>query len=284
MVATLPTASPSRAAYLHELDATLAQTSRIHALPQMPWALLALNATFYLDRYLTRAVYQSALASALQRASAERQGWYALPNTQSTDHHELHRLAAAGRSRATLYRRLFEHVSASGNPAQLLLVQHACEIAEVVAASQLLPALRLGLIAVPASALAAEEASSPGSAPGAASIARLSLALLRRRMPARRFAAHLLLLHAAQRAQELTGHSYILPLAQLEPGSAHSLGSIPKRLRIVQPPELAQRAIAVADPLAIMIVEAGLVEAEALRGAPYLLLLAALDRALTDLA
>jgi hypothetical protein len=284
MLTTLPTTTPSRASYLQELEATLAQTSRIHGLPQLPWTLLALNATFYLDRYLTRSAYQTALATALQMAAAERQDWYALPNTIPTDRNELQRLVAAGTSRATLYRWIFDRAAQSGNPAQFLLAQHACEIAEVVAAPQLLPALRLGLITVPASALAPVVAWSPSITSGTASIEHLSRALLRHRIPARHFAASLLLLHAAQRAQKLTGHTYSVPLEDPQPGGAHSPACVPKRLRIVQAPELVQRAIAAADPLAIMLIEAGLVEAEALRGAPYLLLLSALDRALTDLS
>lgn len=279
MLATLPTTASSRAAYLQELESTIAQTAHLGGLAALPWPLLALNATFYLDQYLTTAAYRAALTTARHKAAAERQSWHTLPgNTSAND--ELYRLIEAGAARPRLYRWLFDHALSTGNPAQFLLAQHAAEIAEVVSGRQFEAALRLGLIAVPDDALAAVEPSADGIIPSAESIEQLSRALLRHRVTTRHFAESLLLLHAARRAEQLTGVVFAAPIALHDPAAPTlDFSSTLKRLRIVQRHDLAQRAVTSGDSLAITTVEAGLVEAEKLHGGPQLLLLAALDRA-----
>lgn len=279
MLATLPTAAASRAAYLQELEATIAQATSIGKLAQLPWPLLALNATFYLDQYLTKTAYRAALNTARHSAAAERQSWQSSLGENSATS-ELHTLIRSGVSRPQIYRWLFEHTRNTGNPAQFLLAQHAVEIAEVVSEQQIEAALHLGLIVLPADTLDAVESSANGIIPGAEAIEQLSRALLRHRLTTRHFAESLLLLHAARRAQQLTGVAFAAPIA-LHSTSAPTLDlpSTLNRLRIVQRHDLAQRAVTSGDPLAIMTVEAGLVEAEELSGGPQLLLLAALDRA-----
>ncbi|MBV9792110.1 MAG: hypothetical protein JOZ51_28245 [Chloroflexi bacterium] len=278
MLAMLPTAAASRTAYLQELEATIAQAAAIGRLTQLPWPLLALNATFYLDQYLTRAAYRAALNTARHSAAAH-QSWQPSPGT-AADANELHELIRSHTPRPQLYRWLFERALSTGNPAQFLLAQHAVEIAEVVSEQQLEAALHLGLIALPTNALDAVEPSADGIAPGAEVIEQLSRALLRHRLTTRHFAESLLLLHAARRAQQLTGVAFAAPIA-LHHASAPALDlpSTLNRLRIVQRHDLAQRAVTSGDPLAIITVEAGLVEAEELNGGPQLLLLSALDRA-----
>ncbi|HEX6288414.1 MAG TPA: hypothetical protein VFZ66_04445 [Herpetosiphonaceae bacterium] len=283
MLASVPVPVPARITYIQELEAALAQLDHAAALARMPWALLALNATFYLDRYLTAAAYRVALRAAIDAAGAERQGWPTPSGDAPADLDELQPPVEAGATRQTLYRWVFDRAVSSGNPAQFLLAQHACEIAEVVPESFLSSALRMGLLPVPVSSFAAPPTAS--ATPGARSIEQLSRALLRHRLTPRDFAESLLVLHAAQRAQELTGHAYAVPLAPPDHAQDSDLSAActPKRLRIGQPHDLAARALASANPLAIMTVEAGLVEAETLHGAPQLLLLAALDRALSGL-
>jgi hypothetical protein len=274
MLVTLPGSASPRAAYLHELEATIAQTAAIARFTTLPWSLLALNASLYLDAFLTSAAYRSALSAALQRAAAEHQSWTALPGTLPAEN-ELQCLIANEVTRPALYRWLFERAIESRNPAQVLLAQHACEIAEVFDDRLLLPALRLGLIPVPAAALATVDPADHGFV--GESIETLSRALLRYRLPARQFAERLLLLHAARRANQLSGLALSATSEESEPPIP------PRRLRIVQPHALAERAVASGNALAITLIEAGLVEAEELRGGPRLLLLAALDHALTRL-
>lgn len=279
MLATLPTTASSRAAYLQEVATTLTQTAAIAELATLPWPLLALNATFYLDQYLTTAAYRAALTMARFNATAERQSWQSLPgDALAAD--ELHGLIQASAPRPLLYRWLFDRALSTGNPAQFLLAQHAVEIAEVVG-DQLESALHLGLIAVPREALAAVEPSASGLVPSAESIEQLSRALLRHRVTTRYFAESLLLIHAARRAAQLTGVTFAAPIALDDRAVAPALdfSSNLNRLRIMQCHDLAQRAVTSGDSLAIVTVEAGLVEAEELRGCPQLLLLAALDRA-----
>ncbi|HEY0737232.1 MAG TPA: hypothetical protein VGD69_20105 [Herpetosiphonaceae bacterium] len=279
MLATLPTIASSRAAYLQELESTTAQVGALTELPMLPWSLLALNATFYLDQYLTTAAYRAALTTARHSAAAERQSWHALSSSTYAAH-DLHRLIEAGAARPRLYRWLFDQALSTGNPAQFLLAQHAVEIAEVIDNQQLEAALCLGLLSVPEDALAAVEPSADGIVPGAESIELLSRALLRHRVTTRHFAESLLLLHAARRAEQLTGATFAAPIALHDPSApALDFSSTLKRLRIVQRHDLAQRAVTSGDPLTVTIVEAGLVEAEELHGGPQLLLLAALDRA-----
>lgn len=279
MLATLPTTASSRAAYLQELESTIAQTAAISELPTLPWPLLALNATFYLDQYLTTAAYRAALTTVRHNATAERQSRHAVLTSAPTAD-ELHRLIEAGAARPQLYRWLFDRALSTGNPAQFLLAQHAIEIAEVVGNQQLETALRLGLIVVPGDALTTVAPSADGITPNAESIEQLSRALLRHRITTRHFAESLLLLHAARRAEQLTGVPFAAPIALDEPSVLTlDLSATLKRLRIVQRHDLAQRAVTSGDSLAIVTVEAGLVEAEELHGGPQLLLLAALDRA-----
>lgn len=279
MLATLPTTASSRAAYLQELESTIAQTAAISELPTLPWPLLALNATFYLDQYLTTAAYRAALTTARHNTAAERQSWHAVLTSAPTAD-ELHRLIEVGAARPQLYRWLFDRALSTGNPAQFLLAQHAIEIAEVVGNQQLEAALRLGLIVVPGDALTAVAPSADGITPNAESIEQLSRPLLRHRITTRHFAESLLLLHAARRAEQLTGVPFAAPIALDEPSALTlDLSATLKRLRIVQRHDLAQRAVTSGNSLAIVTVEAGLVEAEELHGGPQLLLLAALDRA-----
>ncbi|HEY0606745.1 MAG TPA: hypothetical protein VGD58_27755 [Herpetosiphonaceae bacterium] len=279
MLATLPTTASSRAAYLQELESTIAQAAALGELSALPWSLLALNATFYLDQYLTTATYRAALTTARHSAASERQSWQPLPGSAHAQD-ELHRLIEAGATRPRLYRWLFDHALSTGNPAQFLLAQHAVEIAEVVGSRQLEAALCLGLTAVPGNALAAVEPSADGIVPSAESIEQLSRALLKHRVTTRHFAESLLLLHAARRAAQLTGVTFAAPITLHDPEApALDFSSTLKRLRIVQRHDLAQRAVTSGDSLTITIVEAGLVEAEELHGGPQLLLLAALDRA-----
>lgn len=279
MLATLPTTAASRAAYLQELESTIARAAALGELAALPWPLLALNATFYLDQYLTTAAYRAALTTTRHNAAAERQSWPAvLTSTPAAD--ELQRLIEAGAARARLYRWLFDHALSTGNPAQFLLAQHAVEIAEVVGNQQLEAALRVGLLVVPIDALSAVESSATGTLPSAESIEQLSRALLRHRVTTRHFAESLLLLHAARRAEQLTGVAFAAPITLDDPAAPTlDFASTLKRLRIVQRHDLAQRAVTSGDTLAITTVEAGLIEAEALHGGPQLLLLAALDRA-----
>lgn len=280
MLAMLPTAAASRTAYLQELEATIAQAATIGGMAQMPWPLLALNATFYLDQYLTKAAYRAALNTGRHSAAAERQSWQTSPGNAAAAANELHKLIRSHTPRPQLYRWLFEHALSTGNPAQFLLAQHAVEIAEVVSEQQLEAALRLGLIALPADAMDIVRPSADGIAPGAETIEQLSRALLRHRLTTRDFAESLLLLHAARRAQQLTGVTFAAPIALHDAAApALDLPSTLNRLRIVQRHDLAQRAVTSGDPLAIITVEAGLVEAEELSGGPQLLLLSALDRA-----
>lgn len=280
MLATLPTTASSRAAYLQEVATTLTQTAAMAELAKLPWPLLALNATFYLDQYLTTAAYRAALTTARSNATAERQSWQSLPGSVLAAD-ELHVLIQANTPRPLLYCWLFDRALSTGNPAQFLLAQHAVEIAEVVGEQQLEPALRLGLITVPRDALAAVEPSASGLVPSPKSIEQLSRVLLRHRVTTRYFAESLLLIHAARRAAQLTGVAFAAPIALDDQvvAPAVDLSSNLKRLRIVQFHDLAQRAVTSGDSLAIVTVEAGLVEAEELRGGPHLLLLAALDRA-----
>jgi hypothetical protein len=281
MLATQPIHATLGAAYIQEVQATLAATDRLTALSDMPWALLALNATFYLDHYLTTSAYRAALTAALQTAASERQSWPAQSPSSPTDLDELAALIAVGTPRTTLYRWLFERAAHTGQPARFLLAHHACEIAEVLAETYLPSALRLGLLPIPESALTAVGPATPTGAPHhPLSIELLSTALLRRRITPRHFAEQFLVLHATHRAYQLTGVAYMLPSRLPQPMSDAARTPIctPKRLRIGQPHDLARHALALADPLAVMTVEAGLVEAEELRGAPQLLLLAALDR------
>jgi hypothetical protein len=276
MLATQPAAASARAAYLDELEATIAQTTAIAKLATLPWSLLTLNATFYLDSLLTAAAYRSALGAALQRSMSERTFWPSLPGTPQTES-QLQRLIESGTARPALYRWLFEQAIESRNPAQFLLAQHACEIADVLDERLLWPALRLGLIAVPAAALETLDPTEQTLTSAAESIEIVSGKLLRYRISARHFAARLLLLHATRRAQQLSGMTLSAPVESIAPLPT------PKRLRIVQPHELAQQAVASGAPLAITMIEAGLVEAEELRGGSQLLLLTALEQALARL-
>lgn len=277
-----------QAAYEQSLVTMLHAAERIATLRQLPTRLLALNATFYLGDYLPVAVYRAGLADAQRLLSAELHGWRQLPPGVPAGSAELARLIDAGTLRPALYRWLFDQALATAQPLRLLLAQHACEIAEVLDDRALEPALRLGLLALPAASVSAP---TPAAVPPVATlIEALSRALLCGRISAAEFIEQLLVLHAAKRAWELSAGAASAPLALIAAPilpllSDAAMQHVPRRLRVTQPCDLAQRALrplAGHPPgMAALVVEAGLVEAETLGSGPHLLLLAALDRVLS---
>lgn len=279
MISIAPSGT-ARAAYRESLQLTLSAAARLVGLPEMPTATLTLNAAFYLESYLPAVRYHAALDTALARAAAERSSWQALPSGVAPGGAALHALLRAGRPRAMLYGWLFEQAVASGQPQRLLLAQHACEMAELLDDADLPLALRFGLLDVPLAERAVPTlAALP---PSSTLIEGLSRALLCRRIDAPTFVQRLLTLHAANRARALAGPDCTSPLALaaapiLPLLSEAAMRHVPSRLRVTQPCELALRA---GEPLAVLAIEAGLVEAETLSSGQHLLLLAALDRAL----
>lgn len=278
----------ARAVYQESLVAVLRAAEHIAILPQLPTGLLALNATFYLQSYLPPAAYRTGLAEARYLASAELSAWRQPPGTPAGSA-ELELLLQAGTPRPALYRWLFEQALATADPLRLLLAQHACEMAEALDERALGLALRFGLLALPA---AARSAVTPTIVPPVATLLEaLSRALLCRRIGAAQFIERLLVLHAANRARALSATAYSAPLALAAPMimpllTEAAMHHVPRRLRVTQPYDLAQRALSPlpghAPGTAALAVEAGLVEAETLSSGPHLLLLAALDRVLSD--
>ena len=274
--------------YQQSLIAALSAAEHIAALPQLPTGLLALNATFYLQSYLPPAVYRAGLAEAQRLASVERHRWRQSPGTPAGSV-ELEQLLQAGTPRPSLYRWLFEQALATADPLRLLLAQHACEMAEALDDRALGLALRFGLLELPAATPSA--LASAAVPPVATLLEALSRALLCRRISAAQFIERLLMLHAANRAHALSLDAYSAPLALVAPLivpllTEATMQHVPSRLRVTQPCALAQRALGPlpghASGMAALVVEAGLVEAEILSSGPHLLLLAAVDRVLSN--
>lgn len=279
----------ARTAYTQELVETLTVAERLATLPQFPTRLLALNATFYLADDLPQPLYRVALDRALAAAANERDEWLPLPSGIVAAGSELEQLVHADASRPVLYRWLFQQAVATGQPERLVLAQHAVEMAGVLADADLPRALRFGLLTLPESSVAAEPLLVLPST--ALLIESVSRALLCRQISATQFVVHLLALHAAHRAYAVTEPSFDAPLrlaaAAIQPLLRESaMQYVPKRLRIAQRCELAQRAVHHRSQpdydLAVLAVEAGLMEAETLSSGQQLLLFSALDRLLSS--
>lgn len=268
-----------RASYTRAITASLAALAPLARLPQLPWRLLALNAMFYLDPYLTSAEYAAALDEAVAAATAEHRRWAGQSIAADSSG------AATSAPRATLYRDLFAQAVATAQPARLLLAQHAAEMAEALPDDQLAAALHVGRLALPPDALPLTPGPpAPPDPDPALLVERLSRARLCGRIAPDRFVAGLLVVHAARRAYELTSPGDPAPLALAArllaalPDHPAMMRHIPQRLCVAQPHALVRRALDSGDPQAILAVEAGLVEAEALTTGPQLLLLAALGK------
>jgi hypothetical protein len=288
MIAIAP--ATAHVVYIEALREALPAAERLAALPQLPTRLMALNASFYLSDYLPKPLYRAMLETSIAAAAEERRAWQQAPVGDAPAAVELERLAQAGVARPALYRWLFEQAVASGQPQRLVLAQHACEMAEVLDDRDAARALRVGLLALPdVVAPVGAPLSEPPSAPML--IEAVSRALLCRRISPAQFVAHLLALHAATRARELIDRAFSAPLT-LAAGAiqpllqSDAMQHTPKRLRVASSCELALRAVQpAAQPstdVAVLAVEAGLVEAETLSSAQQLLLLAALDRLLSS--
>jgi len=268
---------------------TSATRSLLAALPRAlsapPLELLGWTATLYVRPYLTAAEHRTAMQAALERARAEAAGWPQLPHDEDIVAQHMPLLAA---DRPALYRLIWRRAVAGGTAAHLLLAQHACEIAELLDQAALPAALRLGML-LPLAGPTALPNRPDGSRPDLAlpephgdPIERLSRALLARAIGAHAFVDRLLAVHAGNRGTELTG-GWEAPRSLAAQLGAELAGCdrSPKRLRAVQPHELVRRAVLSGSARATLAVEAGLAEAEGLANGRRLLLLAALDRAIT---
>lgn len=284
MMSVLPTTDRA-VAYQHSLAGTLAAAAHLAALPQMPWQTLALNATFYLDLYLTGSEYRTALERALERAAQESRLW----SQQAADPPIFASTAINGppaMARAQFPRQLFDQAVAVDSPAQLVLAQHAAEMAEVLDDTARQLVFRFGTLRLPPNVFALAASAAINPVEPSALIERLSRAMLAKRVNAFGFADQLLMLHAANRAQELVDAQYSAPLAV----AARWIAPLPliqqplRRVPIMQPHDLARRALACPNPRAVLMVEAGLVEAEALSNSQRFVIYAALDKALSGLA
>lgn len=259
----------------------LADLAHVNALPALPWTVLALNATRYLDVYLAPASYHAAVTSAIEAILRDRFTQFPLPSGDPAGFAQLQALADA--PRAVLYRHVFEQAVQTGRLDQLILAQHVCEIAEVVAPAHTIAALRVGVLPLLTDAPRIVPSAATPSAD--ALLLRLCHALVSAVITPARFGGLLMALHAARRAYDLIDPLYDAPLA-LVAAPIFALPNTtrpPKRLAIVQPRDLAQRAVALPQPQARLVIEAGLVEAQLVAGASRLLLLAALDRVLAAL-
>lgn len=287
MLSFAPTTA--RVAYQQSLAAALGAAEQIARLPQLPTQLLALNAIFYLQVYLPPAAYHAGLAEAQRLTSIEQHGWRVLPSGTAAGSAELELLIQVGTPRPALYRWVFEQALTTGEPLRLLLAQHACEMAEALDDRMLRAALHFGLLQLPTASVPV--LASSAVPPVATLIEALSRALLCRRISSAQFIERLLVLHAANRACALSADAFSGPLALIAPTilplvTEAVMQHVPSRLRVTQPYDLAQRALRPlpghAPGLAALAVEAGLVEAETLSSGQHLLLLAALDRVLSD--
>lgn len=269
MLATAPAADQFYANATLPLLAALPRTLTV-----APLELLAWTATLFLRPYLTAAEHRAAMRAALERARAEAAAW--VPAGQAPG---LSSPAPGRTERVSLYLPIWRRAVAGGTALHLLLAQHACEIAELLEAPALPAALHLGLLLPVAEQPVFHELPQPNE--GALEL--LSRALLSRAIGSATFVDQLLMLHAANRGTELTG-GWAAPRAlAAQLGSAiASCDRSPRRLRAAQPHELARRAVLSGSALAVLAVEAGLAEAEQLANGRRLLLLAALDRALSN--
>lgn len=268
--------------YVTHVEQALRSLARVGLLADVPWQLLALNATAYLDAYLPPARYRVMLEAALERSINAQQAWRTIAGTPP-HLRDLETLVDQQSSRPVLYQWIFAHALRSSHPAALLVAQHACEMAEVVAPSLVGAALRFGLM-LPAQ----HESITSGivQAPVAPDLLDiLCRSWLDGRMAAARFIDLLLLLHAAQRARELVTLTFDAPLGYV----ARIIVAVPRatreprRLAVPSPCALVERIAALGQPEAQLVVEAGLVEAESLAGPRQMLLLAALDRVVAQL-
>ena len=285
MLAAAPAGSET---YLIATPALLAALPRALAAP--PLELLGVTATLYLRPYLTASEHRAAMSAAYQRARAEAASWgepSGVPAQPSSS------LAFWNADRSELYLKIWRRAIAGGTAAHVLLAQHACEIAELLDRPALPVALRLGLLLPlagptdlpegPFTSMSAVPPDRPDlPKPNDEPIELLSRALLSRAIGRTTFVDNLLVLHAGNRGTELTG-GWVGPRALAEQlvAGLPICDRAPNRLRAVQPHELARRAVASGSSRAALAVEAGLAEAERLANGRRLLLLAALDRAVT---
>lgn len=274
-------ATTARAGYIRQVLSAFESAAHVAAWREMPWATLALNATFYLDAYLTRAAYQQALTEAIEQAEREQQHWRTWKAAQLFDAPNVAAWYSPDAPPQRRYYQLFVQASASADLRCLLLAQHAVEMAEIVP-EMLFAAMRWGSIAPEAPTLPPTTPADPSIDSVQTLIEQLSRGLLARRIAVELFIDRLLTLHAVQRAGELTDNQFCLPrnTAALIADAPRYVERSPNLLRAVQPHELAQRVVARYAPRAVLAIEAGLVEAETLPNRQRLLLLAALDRVL----
>jgi hypothetical protein len=278
MIAFSPT--DVSAAYRAGVASIVAALKTRSSLPALPWALLTLNAAAYLDAYLPPSQHRGLVTAALSEAQIGIWQWGVEAPAASPAESDLEHLIARGADRPTLYRSVFDHAARSGDGRRLLLAQHACEMAYVVEDALVSDALRIGFLSLPRSAPSVRCSSDPISDP----LLQLARALLNERIDRSRFGAGVVLLHAARRAQELVGRAYTAPLdlALAAIGDLAVDTRWPWHVPFIQPQTIALRAAEHSDPRAVVLAEAGLVEAETLPPAQQVLLWAALHEALRD--
>lgn len=280
MISSLPKLVTTRERYVDRLQSFVDAAASGARFETPPWSLLALNATYYLDSYLPSREYQAAFDAALRVAEHDipvagtwTRGMISAPPSVSQE---------AAAVRPTLYRLAFDHAARQGGLMSLVLAQHCCEIAEVLPLPAIGSALHLFAGLVSADSVTPKDGPVDLSVPPAAALEGLCRGLLTSRIAPDRFEAALLAIHAGNRAGELVHLGYTTAYH----AALQRIGPLPltsrslKRIRFVQPVDLARRAVALQQPQAVLVVEAGLVEAERLSGAAALLMLAALDRAL----
>lgn len=274
--------SSARQRYVTQLESSLQRLMRVQRLPRPPWATLTLNAAFYLDSYLTPAQYRATLDRAIHAAAAEADGWLRDSATASCVRESRSQAIDPGAHRGERYRAAFEGAAATGSLTQIVLAQHACEIAEVVEQALLPLAFRVSQAWQPLRSVGDRQR--PGATVHTLDqlIEQLCAALLVGRIGTGRFVLALLGTHAARRARELVDSTFDAPFRAVTQRITPMLGSFapPRTLPSAAPHALARRAARCGLPWALLLVEAGLVEADRLDDSRRALLLAALDRVL----
>ena len=266
--------------YRSRLGSVLTTLRFVDALPTMPWSLLALNATFYLDAYLPQATYCAVLSQALQAVVVEQAEWMH-PSQGTAEARPVKGMSTESASRHQRYRQLFDLALQTEKPEHLLLTQHACEIAEVLPDMYLddalhLGRLRLGNVSIPA--VLGRSNAGFQTAPGFLAFRRQ---LLVHSFEPLDFVFILLQLHALRRAAELTDQAVAVEMATmlLEVDAAQlDVAGAP------EPSSLALRAVELQHPLAVLAVEAALVELDFLSPALQPLLRAVVARAIERIA
>lgn len=279
MISSLPKPVTARERYVERLQSFVDAAASGARFDSLPWSLLALNAIFYLDSYLPPREYQMALAAALQAAEREIPVAATWVGDMSVVPTSAPREAAV---RPLLYRSAFDQAARHEGVLSLLLAQHGCEIAEVLPLAAIGSALNLFASLASTGTVSSKEGPVDLSLPPDAALEELCRSLLTSRIAPDRFETALLLIHAGKRAFELVdpGYTTAYEVALQRIGPLPLTSRSLKRIRFVQPVDLARRAVALRQSQAVLVVEAGLVEAESLGGAAALLMLAALDRAL----